>query len=151
MRPGRRRLPQRSAAQRQPLPSTIPRAAKHARGRHFDVTPPAHVRVFGAALHDQDRDEIARRLGMRLGKFASSIERISVRLSDVNGPRGGVDHRCVVKVVLSGLPSVVVERTDAALPRAIDAAIAGAAAAVRRAVQRRRLKPLRRREQLRAR
>lgn len=98
MRPGRRRLPQRSAAQRQPLPSTIPRAAKHARGRHFDVTPPAHVRVFGAALHDQDRDEIARRLGMRLGKFASSIERISVRLSDVNGPRGGVDHRCVVKV-----------------------------------------------------
>jgi hypothetical protein len=104
------------------------------------------VRVVGADLDESDRDEIARKLGMRLGKFASSIERVSVRLSDVNGPRGGVDHKCAIKVVLSGLPSVVVERTDATLPRAVGAAISATALAVGRSVQRRRLKPLHRRK-----
>jgi hypothetical protein len=81
-------------------------------------------------------------MGMSLGKFASSIERVTVRLSDVNGPKGGVDHRCLIKVVLSGLPSVVVERQDSALQRAVNAAIGAAAQSVRRSVQRRRLKPL---------
>ena len=114
---------------------------KRARGRAL-AAPPAHVRVIGAMLDQADRDTIARKLGTRLGKFASSIERISVRLSDVNGPKGGVDHRCVIKVVLSGLPSVVVERTDSALQRAIDSAISATGQAVRRSVQRRRMKPL---------
>jgi hypothetical protein len=83
---------------------------------------------------------------MKLGKFASSIERVSVRLFDANGPRGGVDQVCRVKVVLSGLPSVLVERRNSALPNAIDAAIRATALGVRRSVQRRRLKPLRRRK-----
>ena len=63
---------------------------------------------------------------MRLGKFASSIERVTLRLSDVNGPKGGVDHKCLIKVVLSGLPSVVVERRDSALQRAVNTTILGA-------------------------
>ena len=72
-------------------------------------------------------------------------DRVTVRLSDINGPKGGVDHKCLIKVVLSGLPSVVVERQDSGLQRAVNAAIAAAAQAVRRSVQRRRLKPLHRR------
>ena len=51
---------------------------------------------------------------MKLGKFAASIERITVRLSDANGPKGGRDQVCQIKVVISGLPSVVVEERDAA-------------------------------------
>jgi CBS domain-containing protein len=142
--PRRSRRPPGRAAQRTPLPTAVPRVAKRERGRSL-AAPPAHVRVIGAMLDQADRDTITRKLGMRLGKFASSIERISVRLSDVNGPKGGVDHRCVIKVVLSGLPSVVVERTDSALQRAIDSAINATGQAVRRSVQRRRLKPLHRR------
>jgi len=135
------RRPKRRPADRIPLPTAVPRVTKRARGRAL-AAPPAHVRVIGAMLDQADRDTIARKLGTRLGKFASSIERISVRLSDVNGPKGGVDHRCVIKVVLSGLPSVVVERTDSALQRAIDSAISATGQAVRRSVQRRRMKPL---------
>jgi ribosome-associated translation inhibitor RaiA len=78
---------------------------------------------------------------MRFGKFASSIERITVRLSDVNGPKRGRDQICQIKVVLSGLPSIVVEERDSALQRAIDRAMQSASLAVRRSVQRRRLKP----------
>lgn len=142
-RTGRR--PRRPVAQRSALPSAMPRAAKHGRGRTHGIQPPGHIRVLGATLSGRDRDAIARTLGMRLGKFASSIERVTVRVSDVNGPKGGVDHRCAIKVVLSGLPSVVVERRDSALQRAVNAAIGSAALAVRRSVQRRRLKPLHRR------
>jgi len=98
--------------------------------------------VIGAAIDDEDRDYIARKLGMKLGKFVSSIERTTVRLSVVNGPKGGHDQRCQIKVVLSGLPSVVVNQTDSTLPRTIDRAIDAAAIAVRRRVQRRRLKPM---------
>ena len=81
--------------------------------------------------------------GMKLGKFATSTERISVRVTDMNGPRGGVDQLCNVKVVLSGLPSVVVERRHAALHAAIDDALRATERAVRRSVGRRRMKPLR--------
>jgi CBS domain-containing protein len=140
--PRRGRRSPRPAAQRSMLPDSLPRSAKVARGRTLDVSPPAHIRVIGARLEQEDRDAAARKLGMKLGKFASSIERVSVRLFDANGPKGGVDQVCRIKVVLSGLPSIVVERRSAALPDAIDAAIRATALAVRRSVQRRRLKPL---------
>ena len=124
------------------LPASLPRPVKLRRNRRAGPSPPAHVRVIGGAIEDEDRDYIARKLGMKLGKFASSIERITVRLSDANGPKGRHDQRGQIKVVLSGLPSVVVSATDSTLPRTIDHAIDTVAFAVRRRVQRRRLKPL---------
>ena len=110
---------------------------------HGHVRTPAHVRVIGVELDDDEQALIRRKLGMKLGKFATSIERVSVRVTDTNGPRGGVDQVCNVKVVLSGLPSVVIERRDAALHAAIDVALRATEQAVRRSVRRRRMKPLR--------
>jgi len=45
-----------------------------------------------------------------------------MRLSDINGPRGGSAKRCRLQVVLSGLPDVVVEDTEGDLYVAIDRA-----------------------------
>jgi hypothetical protein len=70
---------------------------------------------------------------------------MSVRLKDVNGPRGGVDHVCRIKVVLRSLPSVVYEKQDVSLDTAVGGALAGAERAVRRTLQRRRIKPIRKR------
>jgi ribosome-associated translation inhibitor RaiA len=97
---------------------------------------------MGVEVDDETRQYIRRKLGSRLGKFATSIERVTARLRDVNGPRGGVDHECQVKVVLSGLPSVVVEEQDRSLQAAIDGAMAAATRGVRKTLQRRRTKPL---------
>lgn len=52
---------------------------------------------------------IRERLGRHLGKFASQMERVEVRFSDENGHKGGVDRHCLVHLVLSALPPVVVE------------------------------------------
>src|SRR6476620_7734032 len=79
------------------LPPSLPRQVKLTRNRTSGPSPPAHVRVIGGAIDDEDRDYIGRKLGMRLGKFGSSIERITVRLSDTNGPKGGHDQRSQIK------------------------------------------------------
>ena len=128
---------------RAPLPASVPRPVKRASGRTETWRTPAHVRVIGLTLDEADRALIRRKLGMKLGKFVASIERVTVRVTDANGPRGGVDHVCNVKVVLSGLPSVVVERRDVAPHAAINLALRATEHAVRRSVRRRRMKPLR--------
>jgi ribosome-associated translation inhibitor RaiA len=134
---------EQKSADRAPLPAWVPRPVKRESGRTDRLRTPAHVRVLGVELNDDDQALIRRKLGMKLGKFATSIERVSVRVTDTNGPRGGVDQVCNVKVVLSGLPSVVIERRHAALHAAIDVALRGTEQAVRRSVRRRRMKPLR--------
>ena len=134
--------PRKRAPDRTALPASLPRPVKLTRNRTPAVPPPAHVRVLGGEIEDDDREQIGRKLGMKLGKFAASVERITVRLSDANGPKGGRDQVCQIKVVISGLPSVVVEERDAAFQRALDRAVSSAALAVRRTLQRRRLKPL---------
>ena len=111
------------------LPPSVSRPVKRTGGRASPI--PAHVRVTGVTLNDDDDADIRRKLGMKLGKFAWSIERVTVRARDVNGPRGGVDQECTVKVVLSGLPSVIVRRKDAALHVAIDEALHAVETAVR--------------------
>lgn len=123
------------------LPPTLPRVIKRVAGRTDASRTPAHVRVIGLALTDRDRAYVRRTLGATLGKFAPSIERVTVRVTDENGPRGGVDLRCRVKVVLSGLPSVVVERRHARLEPAVAGALRGAEQAVQRSLVRRRLRP----------
>lgn len=125
-----------------PFADQVPRPVRRTAGRTTAPLVPANIRVHGVDLSDETRQDIRRKLGRKLGKFATSIERVTVRIRDVNGPRGGIDHECRIKVVLTGLPSVVVAERKADLQRAITEAMNGAARTVRRAVQRRRTKPL---------
>ena len=124
---------------RSPFPGWIPKALKRESGRADLV--PAHIRVLGANLNKDTRRYIREKLSRTLAKFAQSIERVTVRIEDVNGPRGGVDQVCRIKVVLSNLPSVVVEAKHAFVDNAFRRALAGTERAVRRTVQRRRMKP----------
>lgn len=122
------------------LPSELPRPIK--RAGSTPGQPPAHVRTIGVDLDPTDRELIRRKLGRRLSKFGTSIERISVRLKDINGPRGGIDKLCRIKVVLSGQPSVVTEHRDASKQAAIDGALSRIEPAVRSRLGRARMKPL---------
>ena len=43
-------------------------------------------------------ERVGRRIHFALGRFAGRIKNVSVRLADVNGPRGGVDKACTVRI-----------------------------------------------------
>jgi putative sigma-54 modulation protein len=62
------------------------------------------------------------RLYFALRRFANNIRKVTVRLSDQNGPRGGVDTRCVIAVDLERGGALLVEATAAWPATAIDAA-----------------------------
>jgi putative sigma-54 modulation protein len=140
-----RTLPPKARRQREPAhaPSRTAKAPTRAT-RAVTQKFPVHIRATQINLGVVERDYIRLKLSRKLGKYASSIDRVSVRIDDVNGPRGGVDQSCRLKIVLRGLPSVVFEGRKESLNAAVDAALLGAERAVRRTLERRRMKPLRR-------
>ena len=83
------------------------------------------------------RGHIERRLRFTLNTSSQYVKRILVRLSDINGPRGGNDKRCHLEVILPGL-AVVVEDTEADLYLAINRATSRAGRTVMRQLRRRR-------------
>jgi hypothetical protein len=125
---------------RVPFADRISRALKRQVDRVDASRVPANIRTVGIELNQDDRAYIRQRLGIKLGKYANLIERVTFRVKDMNGPRGGVDRACRVKVVLSDLPSVVFQSQAASLRDAINGALTGVERAVRRRVQRSRIK-----------
>ena len=77
-------------------------------------------------MSDALREYIERKLELALDRFDHRLDRIQVRLEDVNGPRGGLDKRCRLHVV--GLPSwrIHVEGVGDTFYDAVDAAVARA-------------------------
>ncbi|HHO59718.1 MAG TPA: HPF/RaiA family ribosome-associated protein [Thiotrichales bacterium] len=83
------------------------------------------------------RNHAERRLRLALTCCDNYIQRIVMRLSDINGPRGGVDKHCHLHVVLAGLPDVVIEDTETDLYAAINRAAERAGRTLVRKVHRR--------------
>ena len=77
-----------------------------------------------------------RRLEFALGRFSARVRSLTVRLADLNGPRGGLDKQCLVAIRLtSPRRLIVIEDTDAEAEVAIARAADRAARVVARAVQ----------------
>lgn len=84
------------------------------------------------------RHHVIRRLSSALRAARSQVHRVTVRLADLNGPRGGVDKSCRVEVQLARAAPVHIEGRDADVYRAVTIAIDRAGRAVQRRVARRR-------------
>ena len=93
-----------------------------------------HARDF--VLTDGLREAVERRLRFALGRFDERPLRVNVRLSDINGPRGGEDKHCAIQVRVGGLPDIVVEDTEADLYAAVNRATERVARTLRRKLQR---------------
>jgi hypothetical protein len=120
---------------REPFADALPRSTRAGRGRTAAADTPLAIRSR-IGLDPAFRESVHVRLGRKLGKFATHIERITVRFDDLNGPRGGVDTVCRAKVVLDGLPTVVVEERGADAALAFQRVPQVLALAVRRVVGR---------------
>lgn len=80
------------------------------------------IKARDFVLTDTLRDYVEHRLLFTMARFQDRVCRVTVRLSDVNGPRGGVDKHCHLQVRLRGLPDIVVKDTEAVLYAAVDRA-----------------------------
>lgn len=118
------------------FPASQPRAQKREAGSTAVEQTPLNVRTSGVNVSEETRQRARKRLGAKLGKQAHRIERLTVRFEDQNGPRGGVDTVCRIKVVLSGMDSVVFASTAASAEEALDLAVSGIERAVRSALER---------------
>jgi putative sigma-54 modulation protein len=58
------------------------------------------------------REHIARRVYFSLTRFGPAIDRIEVRVGDMNGPRGGIDKYCRIIVRLKASGSIVIEARE---------------------------------------
>lgn len=82
---------------------------------------------------------LRRRLEFALGRFRPRLREVSARVSDVNGPRGGIDKTCVITMQLDrAAPSIVIEDVDADPMVAVDRAADRAGRTLARALARQR-------------
>lgn len=130
--------------------SAVPKARKRQVGRATDLLL-SHVRVFGTQLSDSDREYIRKKIGEKFRKAAGKIVRLSLRVRDINGPKGGVDHVCRIKILPFGLPPIVVEERSTRLLTAVDEALRTAERTLVSTLNRRRTKPIRKIKRERAR
>jgi ribosome-associated translation inhibitor RaiA len=92
---------------------------------------------IGTGVTEDLREFITRRLHFALGRFAPQLERVTARVSDANGPRGGTDKRCRMEVKLRGLGSVSSEADADDVEAAAACAAERLARIVARALERR--------------
>jgi hypothetical protein len=99
------------------------------------------------APHAGDVRELAQaRLSAALRRLSSRVPRVTVQLSDVNGPRGGVDKHCQLELHTAGAGKVIVRSVASEWRTAFEDALARALRLLPRLLHRlpRRATPLRR-------
>ncbi len=85
------------------------------------------IRAKNFRLPEAVQEEMNRRIRFALGRFVGRISLVTVSLTDVNGPRRGMDKQCrlVVRLIPSGKVTIEEENGDAATAVALAADRAG--------------------------
>ena len=81
------------------------------------------IQAQGFELTDALRAHTLRRLQFSLHSAGRDVTQIQVRLSDINGPKGGLDKRCHLLIRLSNDADLSIEDTEDDMYVAIDRAI----------------------------
>jgi ribosomal subunit interface protein len=102
----------------------------------MEIVMQTHIQSRGFNLTEALREYTLRRLRYAVSFASDRIRRVTVQLSDINGPRGGADKRCQLVVTMEKLPSVIIEDTENDLYAAIDRATERAARSVARNLER---------------
>jgi ribosomal subunit interface protein len=94
------------------------------------------IQTNGFEMTGALRSYTEHRLASALGWAREHMYKLGVSLSDINGPRGGVDKRCKIQVQLGSGREVIIENVEADLYVAIDRAVDRADRAVVKQVER---------------
>jgi len=84
------------------------------------------IHAQGFKLTEGLTEHVKRRLRFALSRSSEQIQRVKVRLADINGPRGGVDKRCRIEIQLPNQPALMIEQLDSDMYAAISRSAARA-------------------------
>ncbi len=84
------------------------------------------------------RELVRLRLSYALGRFQREVSTVRVHLTDLNGPRGGLDKQCKMHAVLKGASAVMSEVTDSEFESAVTRAAKRLSRGLLRQIERRR-------------
>ncbi len=94
------------------------------------------IQVRNSDLTNDLREYVEHRLAFALSQFPEHIRGVVVVLSGINGPKGGIDKRCSLRVRLIGRSDFVIEETEADFHVAVDRAADRAKRTLGRRLQR---------------
>ena len=83
-----------------------------------------HARDF--EMTEALREHILRRCRFVLSRLRDSVRRVEIHLADENGPKGGVDKRCLVRIKSDGFSEIVIKDVENDLYVAVDRALSRA-------------------------
>ena len=78
------------------------------------------IHVSGFKLSDKLKSHAESKARLMLGLYVDRISRVDMYLADVNGPKGGEDMLCKIKVDVLGQKPVIVQQNAETLREAID-------------------------------
>lgn len=94
------------------------------------------IRFQSLTADPELRGHVQRRIRFALSRFSSRLDRVIVRLEDVNGPRGGVDKVCRIRILGRGFPETLIEERGGDIEGTVDRAADRAGRTVGRALDR---------------
>ena len=94
------------------------------------------VRARALQLTAAEREAVARRLVLALGRFEGTLSSVLARLEDINGPRGGEDLRCSLELRSRRLGRIRAEAVAVTVPEAVARAAEVASRSVARGLDR---------------
>ncbi len=94
------------------------------------------IRAGNVELADAMRLHLERRLRFALGRFDDRIRKVTVRLKDLNGPKGGTDQQCRISLDLFPTGRLVLDEQSSDVIVAMDRAADRVGRAVARRIHR---------------
>ncbi|MGF1582420.1 MAG: HPF/RaiA family ribosome-associated protein [Gemmataceae bacterium] len=96
------------------------------------------IRRQGLELFPRHKHFLTDKVHNVLRNFQNHVHRVSAFLSDINGPKGGINKRCRMLVHLKSEGTVVVQHTGESITSAIGGALDRLGQAIRRKLFRKR-------------
>ena len=97
------------------------------------------IRAKGFPITEEINNHIRGRIYLMLSRFSGVIRKIEVYLADENGPKGGIDKACVVRIKTDQHSELVVKDIQADLYASVGRVLARAKQSLTRHIKRARV------------
>ncbi len=103
----------------------------------FDIT------IQKTSSDNQISHQVRKKTRAALNRFSTSIQTVTIRITDTNGPKGGVDTQCTLSIKLITTGEVVAQKKGENVYAALNQCLHNATRLINRLQERRRNTPIR--------